>query len=453
MAPEPHWLAMMRRALAVACMCLLLAGGLPARAEDEPVPPKASPQEIRAQVADWLRDLSADEFETREAARAGLRRLGLEARDLLEAAKDDEDPEVRRTVRAILATVDGRPTHSAHVRPGDLVNLDLVTASVATSPLKKVLAALGAPYGARFELDDEALGERSASLDARRVPFFDALDGVLRAQGMHLARPFDASGEAGIAAVPEGFVRPPRAACGPTQVSVVAVSATRSFGASVPERYALTVRLDWTPSVQVTQYEMPTIEVARDPQGRAYKPTAAMNRRIAYGVGSTSRSNDLTLYVEPKEDGAAPHLAVLEFSLPLTLRRDAAGIDVDLDRTLPCTVGKDGKDVAEGTDGSVRVESVNEVDGSHGQWVVEMTVTLKDDIAQRTLQTFVLEEGGKVSRLGVYGGRSRSADGTLRITARAYRGNRGRPKGLRVSWFRREEYGTLRYRLEDIPLR
>ena len=80
-------------------------------------------------------------------------------------------------------------------------------------------------------------------------------------------------------------------------------------------------------------------------------------------------------------------------------------------------------------------------------WTSRAPASLRDRLPH------VVEKDGRASMLGVYGGRSRAADGTVRIRARAWRGNRGPPPAIRVSWHRREERGSLRFRLKDIPLR
>ena len=442
----------MRPFLVCLALCLALGGTTPARGDDEPAPAPVAESEVRGQVATWLKGLAVEDFEIREAAREGLQRLGLQARDLLEAAQDDPDPEVRRTVRAILAAAGGQPAPVRVARPGDFAALGLVSLAMQAAPLTDVFAALGKPMAATFEVP-EPIATGTTHLALEEVPCFDALDLLLRAHDLVLTRPFDMRGVGAISARPADYVRPPRAGFGPTQLSVVEVSATRAFGSPAPPRYALKLRLDWAPAVQVSQYDMPNIEVARDPAGKAYKPTADMSRRVSYGVGSSSKSHELTVHLEPGDPQAAPRLAVLELSLPVTLRHDLAVVDVELGGGLPRTLGPGGAPVADGTDGSIRVESLEEVAGSPGEWVVEIIATLQDDFAQRTLETFVLDPDGSVSRLGVYGGRSRSADGTLRLTARAYRGTRGKPKALRAVWYRREEQGTLRFRLEDIVLR
>lgn len=89
--------------LLLGLLAFLPCGSL--RADDEA---PRTPEEKRAFVAKCLRELRSSAFDVREAARQGLEDHGADAPDLLEAARDDADPEVRRTVRMLLARMGGR---------------------------------------------------------------------------------------------------------------------------------------------------------------------------------------------------------------------------------------------------------------------------------------------------------------------------------------------------------
>lgn len=442
--------ALLRAAGLLLALALLPPAGLrAARAGDEPQAP--APADARAQVARWLVELTSPDYHTREAARAGLQRLGLQARDLLEAARDAKDPEVRRTVRAILDRVPAKSAPADAVAPGDFAALGRVTLDADDAPLGDLLTWLGRPVGARL-LPPQGQAKARATLHVRDVPFYDALDELLRARGLRLAAPLDATGSAHLTSQGERD-RAPRAAAGPMQLTLVEVAATRSLEADVPPRYALTLRLEWPPFVQLAQFSTPDVESARDPDGHAYKPSAAMSRRISQGVSASRRHHELQVHLVPADPECKPRLAELALGLPLILRSDRVVVEVGLDGTLPRTVGPDGKPAADGSADSVCVTSVEEAPGGHGQWIVAFRAVLADPVAQRTLQGYLLEPDGAAEPLYVYGGRSRSADGTVRIRAQAWRGPRGRPRTLRVVWFRREEAGRLGFRLRDLPLR
>lgn len=425
------------RMRAILILLLISFVTAPVRAEDEP-PAK---DDVRRQVAGWIEGLRSEDFATRESARKQLKLHGLKAQDLLEAAKSDDDAEVRRTVRAILSRAPKRVTpDTAGLAPGDFRGLGTITLAAKGRPLGDVLAKMGEPVWAEFVVP-ERLAKAEVAFDLREAPFFAALQRVLAPHGMHVPRPFDALGTTAIEALPTGVKPAPWAAAGPMRVRVTEVSASRTLGSNAPRKYALTLELAWAPFVQVAQLETPKLEVARDPDGKGYRPTPAMNRNVTYGVSTSRRHHDFTIHIMPEAEDAKPQLGVLELALTTRLRFDPTRVTFDAKEALPQT--KDG----------VTLHGIEAVEGSHGQYVVDFSAKLPDDVADRSLTAHILEPGGRLSTLGVYGGRSRSGDGTVRIRARAYRGNRGAPAGIRVAWHRREERGTLRFRLTDVPLR
>lgn len=405
---------------------------------------KAAPTQaeaIRVKIQQWIEDLRADEFATREAARKELQRHGGRAPDLLEAAQDHADAEVRRTVRALLARQPKRVTPgAAEVAPGDFRALGAITLAAKDEPLAKVLARMGDPLWARFVVPESRKTQavRCALVDA---PFYTALDAVLAPHTLHVVKPFDRLGSVAVVAIDKDVPPAPTGAAGPMRVRVTEVSATRALGTQAPRKYALGMELQWAPFVQVTQVEQPALEVARDPDGKNYQPTAAMNRRTTYGVSSSRRHHAFTVHVTPAEEGCKPHLGVLELRLTMMLRYDPTSTVFDTTKTLPQT------------ENGVTLHAIEPVEGSRGQFVVDFSAKLGDEVADRSLQAYIVEKDGRLSTLPVYGGRSRSADGVVRIRARAYRGTRGAPTGIVVMWHQREERGTLRFRLKDIPLR
>jgi hypothetical protein len=441
-------------ALAAVLVCLPLS----ARAEDDapvPVPaaPPESPVDPRAQVAAWLQELTSASFQTREAARAQLEREGLRARDLLEAAREHPDAEVRRTVEAILARSPGaRREPAATIRHGDFEALGRITLQLEKVTRAQALRAVGEQMGGHFELPG-APSDLPLSLRLTEKPAYAALAALLDVCGLRMPGPFDADGQAALVEpVPDAPVLP-WAAAGPTRVQLQEVSATRTFDKDVAPRYLVRLRLDWAPFVQVAQYGTPRIESAFDPDGKPFLPSPDMTRVVRRGVGTRSRSTPLDLHLLPGKEGCRPEVAVLTFSLPLTLRYDLAEVVLADTAKIPVSLDTSGAAAKPDVEGSVTFHSLELVDERQGQWVAEYSVRLQSEIAQRTVEAYVIEEGGARTQLYVAGGRSRSADGTVRITARAYRGQRGRPKGLVVRWHRREEEGELRYRVTDIPLR
>jgi len=428
-------------------LCLLAA--LPAHAEDEPAP--EAPAGVVAEVTAWVKELRSEDFEVREAARRNLLARGLEAREVLEAAQDDPDPEVRRTVRAVLARAPATNPVD-RVRPGDFRGIGRLTVQVKDRPLSEVVERLDEALCAHIE-PPEAWLARPVTIDLVDTPCYDILAAIEALTSTRAQQPFDSAGRMLLVAHDGKVDAAPRAATGPMQLTVLEVAATRSFGVEAPPRYALKLQLEWAPFVQVQQYERPSIEVARDPTGKRFQPSAAMQGTASYGIGTSTKHHTTTVYLEPADTDCQERLGALELRVPMRLRYDVATVVFDdLDR-LPVCRGPDGKPREPGTDESVQLHGVEQADAGRGPWVVDFTATLLAPGAQQTLEAFLVDADGALQRVGVYGGRSIAADGTMRITGRAYRGATGRPKGLRVGWFRREEEGTLRFRLEDVPLR
>lgn len=433
---------------------LLLLPALSAHAEEEvpkPPLPKGAKAEIQAQVAGWLKDLRSESYQVREGARRMLLAKGLQARDLLEAAKDDPDPEVRRTVRAVLARAPAQAA-AVQVRPGNFRGIGRLTIHAKNEPLASVLQRVERVVGGRIE-PPKALLVKAVTLDLVDKPCYDVIAALATLTATRVSQPFDRSGRMQLVEADGTWKPAPRGAAGPMQITLLEVAATRSFGLQAPPRYALKLRLEWAPFVQVQQYERPTVEVARDPDGKRFRPSPAMARTASYGVGTTVKHHTTTVHIEPAEAGCKEQLGALEVTVPMRLRHGLAAVEVNDLAQLPVCLGPDGKAAKPGTNESVQVHDISRAEGSRGQWVVDFTATLTDEGAQRTLEAFLIEPDGALRRVSVYGGRSIGADGTVRITARAYRGRAGRPKGLKVTWFRREEQGRLRFRLEDIPLR
>ena len=436
---------MVLRSLLIAVLLVLLPASL--RAEDEPA---ASPADLRKRVVAWLEDLSSDSFRVREAARAGLQREGLRARDLLEAAAQHDDPEVRRTVEAILARgpqVKREPV--ADVAPGDFDGLGRLDLDLQDVPLRTALDDLGAQMGGHVRWTPKGEGPR-ITLKARGLPCFEALARVLAEAKLHMPKPFDAEGNGHPLEIGR-LPHVPWAAAGPLRVRLQEITATRSFEKEAPPRYLVRLRLDWAPFVQLVQYETPRITSVVDPDGKPFLPTPTMSRSVRRGVSARSRSATLDLHLMPGKQPTKPTIGVLEFTLPLTLRYDVAEVALADLTKIPLTVGADGKPRPADQDGAVTFHSFDEQE--HGQWILDYGARLDGDVAQRSVQAYVREAKGGVTQMYVAGGRSRSADGNVRVTARAYRRNQPAPAGLVVRWFQREEPGEVRFRLEQIPLR
>ncbi len=433
----------MLRAVAV---FLVLLVGASAAADDAAV--------IRGKVKQWLADLESDAFEVRETARTELRKHGNKARDLLEAAKDHADPEVRRTVRAILARVGStRPVVSnAQVVDGSFDNVHPVSLDLENVKLEDALKALGEQIGARFRTPPSARIKK-VSVKAKDMPPYAVLRDLIKQGGVRMAAPFDRAGRTSLVLADDSPV-PPWTAAGPIMVEVLEVTSVRSLKAKTPTRYVLSMRMQWIPLVQIAQYRTPRVEKAVDAAGNRFVPGPHMARQVGYGVGTTRRYADLQVHVTPTSGKCGDALASIDLVLPITsFQHDVARVVLDDVGRIPICLDRAGKEADPGTNETVSFESLAESADRPGQWVADLAATLPSEVAQRTVQALLTQEDGRVHALYVAGGRSRSEDGTVRLTARVYGLGSSSPKSLHVAWFQRRDTGSIRVRLTDVPLR
>jgi hypothetical protein len=437
--------------LLVACLCLGAPAFLgPARAEAGAVPEETADAEVRDRVKALLDDLRSPSFAVRERARQGLERHGPRARDLIEAHRDDEDPEVRRTVRMLLSAM-GRPAPVPEPTPGDLSAVGIVSFSREATPAE-LFAALGEPHGARFTLpEDHDPSPVSVTVDG--MPFYAALEKLCGAMGLEAPDAFDASGMLELRVRAEAGEHAPWAAAGPLRVRVLEVSATRTLGAEPTRRYAVTLEMHWAPSVQVMQYGTPHEIVAEDAQGRTYRRSTMGPTNVVRGVSTSARQAAVTIHLEPDAEGAEERLAVLEFVLPLRLRHDRRAVRFSDLEALPATLRADGAPADDpDAPGAVTLQRVVQPDGERGPWVADVSAVLPEASAQRSLQVALERDDGTLGP-AMGGSRSFSADGHIQLSARAYVRWESGPQAAIVTWHRREEEGEVSIRLEGVPLR
>lgn len=448
------------RSLFLLLTCALLSC-LPAPllcAEDDPSAPapasaRTGQDKVRARIATWLADLRDEAFRVREAARAGLEREGLQARDLLEAAAKSPDPEVRRTVAAILARLPSvAVVRQGDVHPGDFEALGRMSLDFEDVPLPDALAALGERLGGRFRLPSD-LEQRTVTLHVKDVPCFAALAALLNSAGLRMPEPFDAQGTARLVPSQDDVTPAPQAFAGPLRIRVEAVMATRTFGPNQAVSYQVKLRLDWAPFVQLYSHRTARVEVARDPEGSPFLPASSMKRVGKRYVGMRAHSTVVDVHLVPGPEGCKPELGALEISVPMTLRYDRAQVVLADTARIPVVLAVSGEPVGPEQDESVSFLSLEPSGQGQGGWIAQYAARLKREVSRGTLQAYVREKGGRLTPLYVAGGRSLEADGLVRITARSYRATKGKPTALVVSWCRREDLGELRFRVENIPLR
>ncbi len=442
-------------ALRAGCLLLgLCLGWQGARAED---PPPGAPEggelhgeALSEQVARWIAELRSDLFDVREQARRGLKLHGLKAREQLERAAQDEDPEVRRTIQALLQ---GAPevARATVARSGEFDSLGRVSVRYEALSAGAALADLGARIGATFQVP-EGLGAAPITVVKEDAPAFDVLHEVLLQARLRMPRGFAEDGSVALEAGKDE-VPIPRAAAGPLELRVSEVSVTRALSGELIRRYGLTFELRWLPAVHVQQYESLRLEIARDPEGRAWVSQLAQRGTTTYGVGRGEMFRSVALALQPGSAEGPEQLGVLEVVLPLRLRYAGARVRVDDTDALPVCRDAKGRDVPAEAPGSVLFHSLTQPVDSPSQWVAEVRAWLPDGVEQDSLEVQAFAADGTPARMYVYGGRSRSADGTVSLTARTLGRAAGRPAALGATWFTREEQGSLRFRLTDVPMR
>ena len=425
---------------------LFLPAAFEVRAGEDAEAPSA--EEVRAQAEALLRDLRSPEFAVREAARKGLIALGPQVPELLERHRDDEDPEVRRTVRLLLERLGRDEPEEARPPPGDLEALGRVSLR-AKGTVRFLLDTLSAGRSTSF-LSPEDVGSGWVEVELEDVPFFEALETIAKAGGLAARAPFDAAGRMTLTwADPADLV--PSSAAGPMRVTLAEVTSIRTLGAEAGRRYVVGLDLHWLPSVQLTQRRTPRDLVAVDAQGRGFKPGGAM-QDTTWGYSPSARSVRIDVELEPDDPQAIEHLEELSFTLPVRLQHDRqeivftglADLELPVTRELPRTPGA-------GVD-RVTLRAVDRPDGEQGPLVVDVLTQLQGKTAAGSLAIVLMYEDGTAQPAST-GSRFPSADGTLGLRARAWGRREELPVAIRVTWFRVEEEGKLAFTLSGVPLR
>ena len=168
----------MRHTRTAAPLVTLLAAvvsavALPARGEADP-----------AEVETLFKQLAADDFRDRDAARKGLIDLGDEAVPHIKAlAAKANDPETRAAVEAVLQGIDARSVSGP----------SLITLDVTDAPAEEVLRAIAKQAHAELPVWPEGafqrgpLKDRKVTLKVKRQPFWNVMKDLLPELGLHVA--------------------------------------------------------------------------------------------------------------------------------------------------------------------------------------------------------------------------------------------------------------------------
>ena len=426
------------------------AGAKPARADG---PPAAVDPAKEAEAL--LADLKSDTYDVREAARRRLASVAARVRPVLEAHREDPDPEVRRVVLGLLAGLGAsvEPTAPA----GELGDLDLVTLR-AEGTLVDVLARFDEVAGGRVRLPPAVLASPvSVELVAR--PYFEALSQILDAARLDVEEGFDDAGQAQ-AGTRDPTSTPPVACVGPFRLDVESVSTTKLLRGGGRPRFVLGLRLLWSPSVQVATYASPSVVSAKDPSGAAL--VAPDPGHVVFGAGGSKRMTTMALSLEPAGDTPPDRIERLELSLRVRVRRAKAVVEFDAPleakgpvvRRLAWGAGSTGGSKPGPTSADVTLERFAADPERSGWWVAELTAKLPPGIEPAALSASLVASDGLLRPMFELSSRIAGADGTVRMTVRAASLVAGaEPKAVRVTCFAREEEIPVRFVLTGIPLR
>lgn len=438
----------MRRALLLLVLSALLPSA--ARAGDPPPEPPAA-VDMAAQVEAWLKDLTSASYDVREAARSGLEKKGREAPDVLRAHVDDVDPEVRRTVRALLDRLGGVSTR-APAAAADLATIGCVTLDVKARALGDVLAEVEAALGGGFAFEPGAAA-RPVTVHLADAPYFTAIETLAAEARLRGPTPFDAEAQLALVEADPQQALAPSASAGPVRVRATKVSASRALDGVGRRTHTLTLEVQFAPCVQLVSYRWPRVIRAVDPAGRVWQPAAGVQPAPLYGVGPATRSVELTVALEPPPEGEE-RLATLDLVLPLRLRHERHAVRFAPLDGLPRTLDENGKPAEAGAKGTVTLASVAPAEGRGDTWIADLSTVFTTGGARESAEIWCTAASGARRRLWISGGRSTSGtDGRMKLVGRAFGVPDKSLADVVVVWFDRESEGDLAVTLRDVPLR
>jgi hypothetical protein len=444
----------MRRAAVLVFAALLGAFPGPVRAGDPPKAPAPLPL-AREEVDRLLSELASDRYEVREAARRKLQAVAASVRDLLAARRDDPDPEVRRTVRALLASL-GEDEASPPARPSeDARQVGLVTLS-GRGTLRDVLHAMDLVERGRVRVPDAAAETRVVvAADAR--PYFEVLDAVLAQAGLDLEDSFDEAGQAS-AVARQGPPTVAPACVGPFRLEVGSVTATKSLRPAGGTRFTVQLRLLWSPSVHLVSYGLPVVAAATDAAGVPFRvvPNDA-NVVGAPAIGGPRglglyRRPDLVVTLEPPAGSTTDLLASLVVRMPLLLRHGLVEAEFPEPTKGPWPVVREGSDRAKRPWKATLTAFGPEPE--QAAWTrAAAAVALPVGVPQDGMHALLEAADGTLRPMWA-GTRIQASDGSVSGSWRVALGKvAAAPAALRIVWYERDQHLPFEFALRDVPLR
>lgn len=416
-----------------------LLAAAPARGGD-------APEGLAREVDRLLGQLASDDYAVRETARTRLAAVARDARSLLVARRDDPDPEVRRTVASLLASL-GEP-EPPPVPTGVLGNLGRVTFR-AEGTLAEVLARWTAEIGGRVTVPADAAAT-PVKVAVEDVPYFRALDAVLAAARLDVPDGFDEAGNAVATPRAAGSAAPASAASGPFRLDVTSVAVERTFRPRERREPTVRLRLSWSPAVHVTSLSSPKVVRAVDAAGTVLN---GVPMQTMYGVGR-QRSAQPEVRLAAVEGPLADRLEALDLRVELRVRSGAEGVTFEDLRTTALPAVRTGAGTASAPATKVTLTSFGPDPDHAGYVVADLTAALARGVPPDSVVVMLETPGEGVRPLYDLSNRIAASDGTVRIRVRTP-GALAEPGGriLRVVWYTKEEELAVPFSLLDVPLR
>ncbi|HLF94096.1 MAG TPA: hypothetical protein VJB14_11605, partial [Planctomycetota bacterium] len=233
----------MRIFAASALVGLLGAQGTPQEAFD----PRA--------VAEWIKLLDDDSLDLREQAAQKLAALDPKALPLLQEAAKSGSPEAKARLLKAMSRVEDRAVLRSKLRPARLVTLEAKDRS-----LRDALEELAKQGTTPIEAKEVPEGEK-VTLSLSKVPFWEALDGLCRANGRIMYE----VGSDEVRLKPGPYVDRPRRLSGPFAAFLTGVQAVKT-AAGEPSEFSLDLQACWEEGIHTDGVTW-TFKEMRDDKG------------------------------------------------------------------------------------------------------------------------------------------------------------------------------------------
>jgi hypothetical protein len=263
----------------------------------------AAPPEEGIRVARLVKQLGSDSYASRTEATTALEKLGPAARQQLESAAQDPEPEVRLRAKELLS----------RLKIVELWAATEMACPAEAAPASKRLAELAAATGNRVLLGDQygSFHEQPVTLAAGNRPFWEVVDEVCRTSG-NRARPHFDLREPGLVVVAGEPGKHPVALAGPIRAQIT--SARRAFneelnyetlGSEVNHSFQIGLQVMWEDRFRLVAYRAQPELVAAITPGGDKLPVTVSSGGTWNVAGPATRQVTTTLRLHPPPTSAS----------------------------------------------------------------------------------------------------------------------------------------------------